>query len=275
MCMLVAAIASATIFVAQQESAPAVDAKTTRTEEVRDKSDNSLVLTRAYYADASGRHVLHGPQTEWFSNGKPRRRVEYRDGLRHGMSVEWDRDGCRVGQGRWENDSQAGQWTEWYFDGRKCSECTYNQGKIVGKKVFWPPSPMPNRVCGEDQYDNDGQLIEQTRWHANGQKSEHGTFRPMSTAELFGRLARGVLTKDSTVSDFEPRKHGKWTYWDKTGRVAAEGTWKDGKPYDGVCLLPGPHTTMGETEVFGRYKNGELIEKLPPPRGNRQDAPLK
>jgi hypothetical protein len=52
--------------------------------------------------------------------------------------------------------------------------------------------------------------------------------------------------------------HGVSTYWDSQGVKFAEGTWKDGRPLDGVCWIPaaGDAGSWAGLGHFERYKNG-------------------
>ena len=62
-------------------------------------------------------------------------------------------------------------------------------------------------------------------------------------------------------------KDGVWKYWDRKGRLLAEGTWKDSKPWNGICGIPERSLVNPEAgiEQFGRYRDGELIEHIPHP----------
>ena len=55
--------------------------------------------------------------------------------------------------------------------------------------------------------------------------------------------------------------HGTVTYWRQDGTVFAQGEWRDGKPWSGVCWIP----AAGDAGSAGcgryrRYRNGEFVE---------------
>jgi hypothetical protein len=105
----------------------------------------------------------------------------------------------------------------------------------------------------EEVYDKDGKLAAVTLWDERGTKKLHGHFGGWhaDTRLLWG--AAGNLKKD-----------GRWTYWDQNGNIVADGEFRDGKPWEGVC---GAVDRSGSTiaEHFGRYEKGKLLVKLEPP----------
>jgi hypothetical protein len=58
--------------------------------------------------------------------------------------------------------------------------------------------------------------------------------------------------------------HGPTTYWDENGKLQQVGTWRDGKPWDGVCWvpLPGDAGSIGGLGTFKRYKKGTFVENV-------------
>jgi len=198
-----------------------------------EKWANGQVRIRyTYYLDDAGERVYHGKKTEWAEDGHRRLELEFRNGKRDGLLVEWYPDGQKTRQGRWASDRETGVWTGWQPTGDKAWECTYQDGKIVGKKTFW----RDGKVSVEEIHDASGRKVETIRWHANGQKAVHGHFSG-------------------------GRKHGPWTHWDEDGNIEAEGRWRDGKPWNGLCAIPaaGDAGSWAGITKFVRYREGEPI----------------
>ncbi len=86
-------------------------------------------------------------------------------------------------------------------------------------------------------------------WHQNGQKSMEG----------------GLVASKGKDELFEnpPLKHGTWKSWKEDGKILAEGVWKNGKPWDGICFVPlsGDAGSAMGLEQFNRYRWGVLIEE--------------
>jgi antitoxin component YwqK of YwqJK toxin-antitoxin module len=238
--------------------------------------------TESFFTDKSGKKVLHGPQIWWAGPNRKRREVNYVDGEKEGQFTEWDavlgfksREGAySKGEpvGRWtelgylgqllaesfyDKGTPVGSWTEWHYsekgEPKKKSRCVYKDGHIDGMKVYWNET---GAVIKQERYDGAGHLCEATGWYENGHKWYHGTFAIVKAEDLQGCLQG-------------PPKHGVWTYWDREEKRIAQGTWKDGKPWDGVCGIPKLSLIDPEAGIdqFGRYKNGELIEHVPHPGG--------
>lgn len=60
--------------------------------------------------------------------------------------------------------------------------------------------------------------------------------------------------------------HGPFVMWNREGALVAEGTWRHGKPYSGVCfvLAAGDAGSAGGIGSWGRYENGKITERLGP-----------
>jgi len=59
--------------------------------------------------------------------------------------------------------------------------------------------------------------------------------------------------------------HGGSIYQDANGAVVAEGRWRHGKPWDGVCWVPtaGDAGSWGGLGRFERREDGRFVESLP------------
>ena len=197
--------------------------------------DNGQLQRReSYYVNDSHEKVLHGTQTEWNKNGQKRLEIEYRQGKEDGKHTMWFPSGVKEMVGFWADGKETGLWTWYQPTGDKHSECTYKNGKLQGKKIYW----INGKVVGEDVFNDRGKIVELTVWHENGKKATYGTFK-------------------------NGEKHGRWTYWDSDGLVKAEGEWRNGKPWEGICGVPasGDVGSMAGLEVFARYRKGKLVEQ--------------
>ena len=58
--------------------------------------------------------------------------------------------------------------------------------------------------------------------------------------------------------------HGQTHYWDNNGKPVQVGTWRDGKPWNGVCWVPavGDAGSWGGLGTFKRYKEGKFVENV-------------
>jgi len=56
------------------------------------------------------------------------------------------------------------------------------------------------------------------------------------------------------------RLHGLAKYWDEHGAVVAEGTWRDGKPWEGRCWIPaaGDAGSWGGLGTWHDYRDGQI-----------------
>lgn len=193
--------------------------------------DNGKPRTaRSYYIDKSGEHILHGTSLGWTKGGTRRLQTEYVHGKLDGTLTEWYPDGTRARQGRWKQGREEGKWIAWHASGQKMSEVTYKKGKKTGREIYW----ADNVKVFEQVYNEEGVIQKQMTWYLrSGLKQSEGTFR------------NGC-------------KHGTWTFWHTDGKIKAQGEWKDGKPWQGVCGVPaaGDAGSVGGILVFSRYRSG-------------------
>jgi len=197
--------------------------------------------TVTFYKTAQGEEVLHGPQITWFESGKKFVECMYKHGKLNGTRTQWDEGGDKDREGQFVENLEEGTWTAWWFDAKKRWEEHYVHGLPRGTATWYDLSGIKT---GEEVYDGRGRMTETTTWFTADQKSMHGAFT-------------------------NGKKGGRWTYWDRNGRVRAEGDWRDGKPWSGICGTPalGDAGSWGGIEVFGEYRAGKLIRevRLPDP----------
>ncbi len=239
----------------EQPSSPDATDRQVVTEEHRNQHGH-LWNTESYYRNSSGGKVMHGPSTYWHENGTPHIRSEYHNGKPDGTLTEWNEKGDKIREERYVDGKPSGLWQTWDWHGTKRSECTYREGRIIGAEQFWD---MEGKLSLEYSYDKNGNLEASTEWYPNGKKRSYGRFQPPS---LTRRVTRSLAGESPTL---EPERNGLWTYWEKNGAVVAQGTWKNGKPWDGICVDHERGRRSIGPERFGRYENGKLIEYIPDP----------
>lgn len=210
-----------------------------QTEEQR-SDDGRLRLQRSYYVDKNGQKVPHGPETTWFPNGQRACLVSYRDGKLEGLLTEWSASGQKLREGLFLDNKETGLWQGWQPSGELAWSCVLNQGSIVGSKTYWYPNGKHSR---EEAFGKDGMLESITQWSESGQKL------------LQGAYSRG-------------KKDGRWVYWDEKGAVEADGIWKNGSPWDGMCAVESLRggASVPPSAKLVRYREGKAVEEVPATR---------
>lgn len=204
----------------------------------------TLVETKSYYVNAAGKRVLHGPNVQFYENGKIRLEVPYRDGQIDGLLVEYSPfSGEKEREEQFRKGRHEGLSVEWHSPGRKASQCTYHNDRIVGSRLYW--NAINGALSFRETYDANGDLAEVTAWYDNGQLEKRGRFKGVWPDVWGGPQIAG-------------RRDGRWTYWDQGGKVTAEGDWKDGKPWEGTCIVPRRSGSLfvGEKAV---YHDGKVV----------------
>jgi len=225
--------------------------KILRKEEVS-PSTGKVFKTYEYYLDERGREVKHGLDTLLMEDGKKLRDLSYADGRLHGPDITYDSSGDVSRRGQWKHGRQEGTWEGVESDGTLRSVETYKHGKPIGPWRYWRKGVL----IREDTFDAEGERVKLAFFHDDGTKRMLGTYLPRQ------------------LPDFKIRKSGTWTYWDRSGKVVADGVWKEGKPFSGVCgvRLESDVGSAGGIEIFGRFEEGKLVEKVtvdqfsPPPK---------
>src|SRR5436190_659146 len=84
--------------------------------------------------------------------------LEDANGKRNGLFTEYAPEyGHKTREGAFKDGLETGKWTWWQEStGELKSECTYEEGKIAGKKVSW----MNGKVVVEENYNDAGKLVE-------------------------------------------------------------------------------------------------------------------
>jgi antitoxin component YwqK of YwqJK toxin-antitoxin module len=187
----------------------------------------------SYVTGRNGKAVQHGPAIEYLEDGQKRQEVNYANGKRNGQITEWDAVSHEViRQGAFKDGNETGLWTWWHVGGEKAAECTYKDGRIMGKKIYW----LWGKVSAEKVYNEAGDLVQTTKWYDGETMRERGTYK-------------------------DGKKDGTWTYWSKDGTIKAEGVWKKGLPWSGTCGVPvaGDAGSWGGLQTFHKFKDGKKL----------------
>jgi len=153
----------------------------------------------------------------------------------HGTQRLWFENGQLHRETEYVDGLPQGRMTEWYTNGRKAKEGAYQNGYPIGLWQEW--DEKTGAKCREAVYDSECSS-QQTFWYPDGSIAVIGAYR-------------------------KGWKHGTWTYWNRDGTVKAEGEWRDGKPWQGMCGIPatGDAGSIGGILVFQEYRNGQPTEE--------------
>jgi len=88
---------------------------------------------------------------------------------KHGVWVEWYRNGNKKTEGQYDHDLPVGTFTWWYENGQKQAEGQYHTGMKTGTWITWYPNGLK---ASQGEY-RDGNLVSKwTRWDADGKVAE-------------------------------------------------------------------------------------------------------
>ena len=99
------------------------------------------------YDKATGK-LFSGLLQDVTSSGQPRAEIHFKDGRRHGRSVEWHPDGSKSLEGEWSEGVPKGMVTEWSADGLLRGDTTYGENGQVVKSETEPTEKLQGRVDG-------------------------------------------------------------------------------------------------------------------------------
>lgn len=235
------------VFHAAEENIVIVDRVVTQT------ADGRPLSREEGYTNSSGTFLRHGHFTVY--NGRDGSKwweKTYQRGQLNGPYTQWQRGGALALRAQYTNGLESGTWSWWYENGRKQAECVYVKGRIVGSRTTWAYSDdtnSPPRLAKEEFFDRKGNPTRLVGWHTNGVKSLEGGLLPPKRKDI--------------LFPEPPLRIGVWKYWNKDGKLIAEGEWKSGEPWNGVCSAPfggsaGSLSLMG-LRKFNRYKRGKLV----------------
>lgn len=161
-----------------------------------------------------GAFVLHGPRMTWDGEGRPRKREEYREGVRHGTWVEW-RDGRKVEEHRYVEGRLHGTSLSWHPDGSRACETEYERG-TARRNACWDEEDHPT---SETRRNARGELTGRTLYHPNGRKRVEESWKEGErTGPQREWWPNGQLRSQGRERD--AGKTGTWRYWTPEGVLA-------------------------------------------------------
>jgi len=73
----------------------------------------------------------------YYENGRPARKAEYQNGLRHGLSIGWRENGDKYWEREYQNDQRYRKYIGWHTNGNKYWEDEYQNDQLHGRSVDW------------------------------------------------------------------------------------------------------------------------------------------
>ena len=143
-----------------------------------------------------------------------------------GVVVKQYENGQKEWEQRYKDGVKDGRWVEWYENGQKSSDKIYSDGKSVWQsEKEWHENGV---IKVEVSLYTTNKTV-RTWWHDNGQKLREMTWDYMTPQTKSATMwySNGQKLRERFWKDTE--RHGKWTDWDRSGRITHESTYKDGE----------------------------------------------
>lgn len=184
------------------------------------------------------------------SSGQLRAEIHFKDGRRHGRSVEWHPDGSKSLEGEWSEGVPKGMVTEWSADGLLRGETTYGENGQVVKSETEPTEKLQGRVDGAVAQ---REKMDRTVWKGEIQAQEYeATFiglwdqlredgNPWEVIKgfTFGKIRypgfgsvkklSRQIEQNQSVGTFKTVKWQEWLrqvkQWEKSGWLLEESEW--------------------------------------------------
>lgn len=166
-----------------------------------------------------------GTAFDEYPNGKKKLEIPIKDGQIHGTILEWEKNGQKIYEGKYEAGKQIGKEEQWYPTGNKSMVLNYVNGLAEG-------------TC--------------TEWHKNEAKKSEGLFR-QGKEEGMHQWWFADGSKDQVINFQNGLIEGKMQNWHPNGKLKLESNYKTGK-------LQGLSTEWhnnGEKKWMANYTNDE------------------
>lgn len=174
---------------------------------------------------------IEGPATELHACGTVASTYSARNGLMDGPTATFFPDGRKEFEGAYANGELSGTQTTWFHNGTKRNEFNFSHGKPDGPYKEWY---MNGQLKNEGTKTNGVPSGPYKMYNADGKPDQEGQY------DENGR-ATGVVkyyNEDGTLYHDEEYQHDllvRYHYYDRAGKVIAEGERKKGKfQYEGV-----------------------------------------
>lgn len=163
---------------------------------------------------------------EFYFNGKKKKETSFKDSLEHGEWKTWFEYGNLHAKGNCKMGKDDGLMTEYSTGGIKVREVLFENGKELIHTKFNQNGNKFFEINSKDNklyawYDN-GQLKGEMPRIGNGSNNE---YYEDGSKKIEGFKKAGA--KDSI-----------WSYWDQSGNLIKEVTYKNGKGIDSVVHVP-------------------------------------
>jgi antitoxin component YwqK of YwqJK toxin-antitoxin module len=223
---------------------------------------------------------LHGPATEWFSNGQKRIEGAFKRGDPHGVFRAWAPGHPEVVRREcsWLNGWLEGEWKSFYPNGQPEIRLSLAKGRVNGQVVHWASNGqkideftlVDERLNGlRQKWDAQGTLLLEASYvlgredgpfkefYASGKPRLAAIYKdgqlegPRSTWFENGRL-------ETTGAYAEGNRHGLWKTWHENGQLQRVSTYDNGRE------LPGWKTYYSDGTVSGSLSRSGAFEEFFP-----------
>jgi len=80
---------------------------------------------------------FNGLKTGWYENGQKKYTANFKDGKKNGFSTAWYENGQKSGEANYKDGKENGLWIIWYKNGQTRAKTTYKDGKLNGLSTGW------------------------------------------------------------------------------------------------------------------------------------------
>lgn len=189
--------------------------------------------------------VLHGEVILYYSNGKPKQKGYFKEGLQDSLFVKWHQNGVIEQQGYYKNDRAIGDWKYFYANGYHMMEEKV-EDSVAYVLNFWKQDSTQTLTDGNGRtfiyYQSTGHLQE---FYTYKDGLKNGDFEEFTAYGNF--FAKGQYVNNE--------KHGDWIYWYYTGKIDRQVSYSNG-------VLNGKYTKNydnGKVNITGEYANGKKL----------------
>ena len=232
--------------------------------------------------------MLQGLKTRYFPNGNKFEEAVFVEGRLHGKAQSWYESGSLNSEGAFERNQREGKWKHWYENGQLLTQGSYIEGSETGLwesyyedgtrqavlnyegvtryvLSFWTRDGKQLVANGNGHYQNyheNGQLESEgavlnglpqgdwTRWYANGNKMENGTY----VNDLF--VVNNSWKPDG--SQMVWNGSGEYTLYHNNGAIESFG-WMENGLREGLWTYNAEDGTTMSTII---YKEGNMNGKM-------------
>ena len=205
--------------------------------------------------------IYSGKYNEWWENGKNKIKGTYRKGLMNGRWKFYYENGNVLSTGSYENTNygfsikgingipkkgRTGLWTFWDIKGKKMEEGYFKKGEQFGKWAFW--NDKGKRYSGTkidyEIFLDGNKYKDRLGKYLIYAPKEHGEKKYIHSYGLFN----------------DNRRHGEWTFFDRSRAITALINYKNGEPIGHYITYHNKGYKESEGFVSGLDEIGDLIK---------------